>query len=76
MVININTYILRFNQVVYEMQTTEALNIPVALQRIFHNLQSSDTIVSTEVLIEALGWDADKSLKPKDVQGFIQFLRS
>jgi len=43
-------------------------SIPLALQRIFYNLQYSDTAVSTKGLTQSFGWDTYDTFMQHDVQ--------
>jgi ubiquitin carboxyl-terminal hydrolase 7 len=56
---------------VYEMPTDNdpgGDSVPVALQRVFHQLQTSDNAVDTEPLTNAFGWGRDEVYIQHDVQ--------
>ena len=49
-------------------------NVPLALQRVFHNLQHSKDPVSTTELTVSFGWDSMDSFMQHDVQEFNRVL--
>eukprot|EP00003_Mantamonas_plastica_P012326 TRINITY_DN2224_c0_g1_i30.p1 TRINITY_DN2224_c0_g1~~TRINITY_DN2224_c0_g1_i30.p1 ORF type:complete len:1001 (-),score=396.75 TRINITY_DN2224_c0_g1_i30:177-3179(-) len=60
-----------FRKAVYHMPTdTDETNnsIPLALQRLFYNLQHSPNAVETKELTKSFGWDAYDSFTQHDVQ--------
>ncbi len=59
---------------VYKMPTDDdpdGQSVPVALQRVFHDLQTKNTAVDTEALTIAFGWDQYDSYVQHDVSNQI-----
>ncbi|XP_051113308.1 ubiquitin C-terminal hydrolase 13-like [Andrographis paniculata] len=65
-------YISYFRKVVYQMPTNHndepKENIPLALQRLFYNLQHSESSVATNELTRSFGWDQSDAFVQHDVQ--------
>ncbi|KAH9324583.1 hypothetical protein KI387_004761, partial [Taxus chinensis] len=68
-----------FRKAVYCMPTENSFSstrIPLALQSLFYNMQSSNDSVSTKELTESFGWTAYESFQQHDVQEFNTILRN
>ena len=62
---------------VYKIPTTSenpTTSVALGLQRVFHELQFSDSAVSTEKLTKSFGWGTLDSLMQHDVQEFLRVL--
>ncbi|KNC51539.1 nc protein [Thecamonas trahens ATCC 50062] len=60
-----------FRKCVYQLPTEEdkvGASIPLALQRLFYNMQFAESAVSTKELTKSFGWDAMESFYQHDVQ--------
>ncbi|CAG8473227.1 8493_t:CDS:10 [Acaulospora morrowiae] len=67
-----------FRKAVYAIPTEEDEPIrsaSLALQRVFYQLQTSNTPVGTTELTKAFGWDSDESFQQHDVQEFNRVLQ-
>lgn len=70
----LQTYFIlnKFREMVYNIDTsykTEPTeNVDLALQRLFYNLQTSDTAVNTVELTKSFGWDSSDSFIQNDIQ--------
>ncbi|XP_051113566.1 ubiquitin C-terminal hydrolase 13-like isoform X2 [Andrographis paniculata] len=71
-------YISYFRKVVYQMPTNHndepKENIPLALQRLFYNLQHSESSVATNELTRSFGWDQCDAFVQHDVQEMSRLL--
>ncbi|KAK4777741.1 hypothetical protein SAY87_017928 [Trapa incisa] len=68
-----------FRKAVYKMPPTEgntsaSISMPLALQRLFYNLQHSKSSVTTEELTTSFGWNKQDSFMQHDVQEFNRLL--
>ncbi|GAA5896538.1 hypothetical protein JCM6882_005722 [Rhodosporidiobolus microsporus] len=65
-----------FREAVYQIPTEEDTvdTVPLALQRVFYNLQSSDQSVGTTELTKSFGWKGFDSFLQHDVQEFNRVL--
>ncbi|GBB89580.1 hypothetical protein RclHR1_01630018 [Rhizophagus clarus] len=75
---NGSTNITAFVQVIYKIPTEgdePTKSVPLALQRIFYNLQISDTQVETIELTKSFGWDLFNSFINHDVHEFNRMLQ-
>jgi len=62
-----------FRRATYQIPTendTPANSVPLALQRVFYNLQNSDQSVDTRELTKSFGWDTIESFTQHDIQEF------
>jgi ubiquitin carboxyl-terminal hydrolase 7 len=50
-------------------------SVPLALQRVFHNLQTSNITVCTTELTKSFGWNSFDTLIYRDVQEFNRVLQ-
>ncbi|GBB86550.1 hypothetical protein RclHR1_12980003 [Rhizophagus clarus] len=67
-----------FRKAVYQIPTEydESIkSVTLALQRVFYQLQTSDTPVETTELTESFGWDSIDSFMQHDLQGFNRVLQ-
>ncbi|KJE95662.1 ubiquitin carboxyl-terminal hydrolase 5 [Capsaspora owczarzaki ATCC 30864] len=67
----------QFRKAVYSMNTSEdnlAKSVPLALQRVFFNLQTAEQAVGTHELTKSFGWDTYDSFMQHDVQEFSRVL--
>lgn len=64
------------NQAVYQIPTEDDTTdtVPLALQRVFYNLQTSDVSVGTTELTKSFGWKGFDSFLQHDVQEFNRVL--
>ncbi|XP_065899368.1 ubiquitin carboxyl-terminal hydrolase 7-like isoform X2 [Dysidea avara] len=61
----------KFRKAVYQMPTENAdtvMSVPLAMQRIFYELQHNDRAVATKKLTKSFGWESKDSFTPHDVQ--------
>lgn len=67
-----------FRKAIYQIPTEEEVdptkNSAYALQRLFYNLQTSDSAVSTTELTTAFGWDSAAIFQQQDVQELTRIL--
>lgn len=63
-----------FRKAMFKMPTSEANTIPLALQRIFYNLQFSKHPISTSELIRAFGWGDENINAQHDINEFSSVL--
>uniref|UniRef100_A0AAV1U0R9 ubiquitinyl hydrolase 1 n=1 Tax=Peronospora matthiolae TaxID=2874970 RepID=A0AAV1U0R9_9STRA len=66
-----------FRQMVYETSTAQEdtnNSVSLALQRVFHRLQSQQKVVSTKELTRSFGWSAIDSFMQHDVQELYRIL--
>jgi len=62
-----------FRKATYQIPTKDdipANSVPLALQRVFYNLQYSDQSVDTRELTKSFGWDTIESFTQHDIQEF------
>ncbi|KAG4101998.1 cysteine proteinase [Neocallimastix lanati (nom. inval.)] len=62
-----------FRKATYQIPTEDdipAKSVPLALQRVFYNLQYSDQSVDTRELTKSFGWDTMESFTQHDIQEF------
>ncbi|KWU45004.1 ubiquitin carboxyl-terminal hydrolase 5 [Rhodotorula sp. JG-1b] len=66
----------QFREAVYQIPTAEDTTdtVPLALQRVFYNLQTSDQSVGTTELTKSFGWKGFDSFLQHDVQEFNRVL--
>jgi ubiquitin carboxyl-terminal hydrolase 7 len=67
----------QLRKAVYKMPTEaddSAKSVALALQRVFHELQSSDKPVGTKKLTKSFGWETLDSFMQHDVQEFLRVL--
>ena len=65
----------KLRQAVYQMPTElEDQSVPLALQRVFHELQHSDKPVGTKKLTKSFGWESLDSFMQHDVQELCRLL--
>ncbi|GAA6000863.1 ubiquitin-specific protease UBP15 [Rhodotorula paludigena] len=66
----------QFREAVYQIPTEEDTTdtVPLALQRVFYNLQTSDSSVGTTELTKSFGWKGFDSFLQHDVQEFNRVL--
>jgi len=71
--------ISRFRRSVYQLPIDQdakpTSNIPLALQRLFLLLQTSDSPVSTFELTRSFGWTDDDAATQQDIQEFSRVLQ-
>ena len=65
-----------FRHLLYSLPTsTDTTNsVPLSLQRVFYQLQTSNHAVSTKLLTQAFGWNSSESWQQHDVQEFSRVL--
>ena len=67
-----------FRRAVYQIPTendTPSETLPLALQRVFYHLQSSDQPVGTTELTKSFGWKSADAFMQHDVQEFSRILQ-
>lgn len=67
-----------FRRAVYQIPTendTPSESLPLALQRVFYHLQSSDQPVGTTELTKSFGWKSADAFMQHDVQEFSRILQ-
>jgi len=70
-------FISKFRKAVYQMPTEgedSTKNVPLALQRVFYELQTSNRSVATKKLTRSFGWDNLDSFMQHDVQELTRVL--
>ncbi|CAB4395464.1 unnamed protein product [Rhizophagus irregularis] len=70
--------ITSFRKAVYQIPTEDhelIESVPLALQRVFHNLQTSNITVCTTELTKSFGWNSFDTLIYRDVQEFNRVLQ-
>ena len=55
---------------------TEGNSFVLALQRLFHEMQTSDKPVGTKELTKSFGWDAQDSFIQRDAVEFLRVVSS
>ena len=64
-----------YSQAVYKMPTEgddTTKSVALALQRVFHELQTSDKPVGTKKLTKSFGWETLDSFMQHDAQEFLR----
>jgi ubiquitin carboxyl-terminal hydrolase 7 len=70
-------FMILFLKAVYQMPTEEDnpdSSVALAMQRVFYDLQFSDSPVGTKKLTKSFGWDSIDSFLQHDVQEFCRVL--
>jgi len=65
----------KLRSAVYQMPTDfDDQSVPLALQRVFYEIQSQDKPVGTKKLTKSFGWESLDSFMQHDVQEFCRVL--